>query len=134
MKAIKLLVLGLLCILLFSLLIPNVSDSFGDLTKAKARNIVYQLVVAAKAYTTEYGKPLEGSELAQLKALEGDNPRKIVFIEVDPKHTTKGGIFLDPWGTPYVYDLSKPSGAWAYSFGRNKIDEGGNGDDCTSWK
>jgi len=139
MKVIKTLVVGLLCLLLCGLVLNLIFPpaQVGVITtggRVQAKNDVTQLVVAAKAYTTEYGKPPEGSQLAQLKALEGDNPRKIVFIEVDPKHTTKDGIFLDPWGTPYVYDLSKPSGAWAYSFGRNKIDEHGNGDDCASWQ
>ena len=120
--------------LLVSLLFPAVGIGIETGPKVQAKNDVTQLVVAAKAYVTEYGKPPEGSQLAQLKALEGDNPRKIVFIEVDPKRTTKDGIFLDPWGTPYVYELSKPSGTWAYSFGRNKIDEHGNGDDCASWQ
>lgn len=56
------------------------------------------------------------------------------FIELTPKQISKEKLFVDPWGTPYVFDLAKPSDPRAYSFGRNKRDEGGNGDDVASWK
>jgi hypothetical protein len=47
----------------------------------------------------------------------------------------KAGKYLDPWGTPYRIDTSKPTFPWAYSFGPNKIDEGGSAgsDDVASW-
>ena len=68
------------------------------------------------------------------KYVEGDNKRNVVFLEIKPQNISNDGYFLDPWGTPYVLNLVNPSNLWAYSFGKNKIDEGGNGDDVASWK
>jgi len=115
------------------MLFPRVYIGIDSGGKAKAKNAVVQLVTAAKFYKDEYGEPPKGDGKSILRTLQKDNPRKIVFLEISPKELSKEGIFLDPWGTPYVFDLSNSS-PWAYSFGKNKRDEGGNGDDAASWK
>jgi hypothetical protein len=124
-----LLVLGLFVSFLFPAMGPGISYA----PKAAAKNAVIQLAIAAKAYKQEYGEPPKGDNRSILRTLQDDNPRKIVFIELNPKEISKDGFFLDPWGTPYAFDLSNAAEPWAYSFGKNKIDEGGHNDDVTSW-
>ena len=133
MRVLKIIFFAVVFLLVASLFIPSFSDVVGPERKAKAKNAVYQLVTAARAYKEEYGEPPKGDRKSILRTLQNDNPRKIVFLEISPKELSKDGIFLDPWGTPYIFDLSISS-PWAYSFGKNKRDEGGNGDDAASWK
>jgi len=133
MRVLRIIFLAVVFLLVASLFIPSFNDGVGPARKAKAKNAVCQLVIAAKSYKDEYGEPPKGSSKSILRTLQNDNPRKIVFLEISPKELSKDGIFLDPWGTPYVFDLSSLS-PWAYSFGKNKRDEGGNGDDAASWK
>ena len=135
MKALPTIIASIILVLLLvSLLFPAVRIGPESGGRAQAKNDVTQLVMAAKAYISEYGKPPEGDPQAIIRSLLGENPRKIVFMELQSKQLSKEGLFIDPWCTPYIFDLSKPSGSWAYSFGKNKRDEKGKGDDCTSWQ
>ena len=116
------------------LLFPAISSTQHSDGRSETKNSVIQLTIAAKGYIAEYGGPPKGDIKTILQALQGDNPRKIVFIELNPKRITKEGILVDPWGVPYAIGLSNATGPWAYSFGKNKLDEGGRNDDVTSWK
>ena len=71
-----------------------------------------------------------------MNAFRGGNPRKIVFFEARPSSYNAQGAFIDPWGTPYVLDLSKPEAPRAWSCGPNRRDEGGakGSDDIVSWR
>src|SRR5690606_12801491 len=110
----------LLCLLLVFLLLPHVSVGFGPAKKASAKNAVFQLVVASALYTEQYGSPPTGNLSEILKTLGGSNPRKIVFAELNLDDLSKDGKLLDPWGSPYIYDLSDSS-PWAYSIGKNRV-------------
>ena len=120
---------GLVMALIYA---PGQSVSVGQ--RAQAKNDVIQLVTAAKAYKEEYGEFPKGDRKAVLLRLQENNHRKIVFIELNAKQISKEGLFLDPWGVPYAFDLSNVNDPWAYSFGKNKTDEGGCNDDVASWK
>ena len=133
MRVLRIFFFAVVFLLVASIFIPSYNDGVGPARKAKAKNAVDMLIIAAKAYKEEYGEPPKGDSRSVLHTLQSDNPRKIVFLEISPKELSKDGIYLDPWGTPYVYDLSISS-PWAYSFGKNKRDEGGNGDDAASWQ
>lgn len=102
-----------------ALLFPRVGcgESAG---KAQARNDVVQLATAIKAYETEYGHLPPSSNgpvsRALLDVLTGnntkENPRKIVFIELNPwklkrSGTNAAGDYLDPWGNPYFIATSQ---------------------------
>jgi len=105
----------------------------GEGKVARAMNDVDVLVAAAQAYIREYGDNPKGDSPQVLNILQGHNPRKIVFLEIDPQSLSKNGGFLDPWGSEYVFDFSNTQFPWAYSRGKDKIDEGGHGDDIASW-
>jgi len=116
------------------LLFPAISSTGHPDGRSEAKNSVVQLIIAAKGYRAEYGESPKGDRKTILQVLQGKNPSKIIFIKLDPKRITKDGIFVDPWDSPYAFGLSDPTDPWAYSFGKNKIDEGGHNDDVTSWK
>ena len=62
-----------------------------------------------------------------MNVFRGGNPRKIVFFEARPTSCNAQGAFIDPWGTPYVLDLSKPEALRVWSCGPNRRDIEGGG-------
>jgi hypothetical protein len=67
---------------------PIVADTDGILT-------------ALRQYKSQYGEYPAGDSRAIMRALQGQNPQKIVFFESNPKHLSPDGNLLDPWGTPF---------------------------------
>ncbi|MEI6033298.1 MAG: type II secretion system protein [Verrucomicrobiae bacterium] len=104
--------------ILMGLLFPAVNGAIDAARKAQAKNDVTQIATAVIAYETEYGKlPLSSStsvDSALVNVLAGidtsatNNPRGIVFLEVQAAKKGKGGTnsvgFVDPWitNTPYA--------------------------------
>jgi len=91
---------------------------------------------AMKAYTTEYGYSIEGEPLEILRALRGDNRRRIIFFEAPVNRINDRGELVDPWNTPYRFDLSKLDSPRVWSCGPNRKDENGadGSDDVASWR
>lgn len=124
---IELLVVIAIIAVLAGLAFPAVNGAIESARKTKAKNDVVQIVNAIKAYQTEYGKlPIYsgkvdyGSDndelfnfLRPMPGLDGDqkkmNPRMISFLEIrvakGDKDGLVGGVFTDPWGTPYKIRL-----------------------------
>jgi prepilin-type N-terminal cleavage/methylation domain-containing protein len=125
---IELLVVITIIAILMSLLFPVFQGVQNQAKKAQAKNDLAQIVTAANAYYTEYGKyPVVTDDTAiantadlfyTLRAIasgivnanDAANPRKIVFLEVpDAKNQnqprsgikTSDGQWYDPWGTSY---------------------------------
>ncbi len=117
---IELLVVIAIIGILMSLLFPAVNGAIDAAKKAQAKNDVTQIATAVIAYETEYGKLPAGTTEAGgdvgstlLSALAGittnDNPRKIVFLEVNQSKKGKSGVdsltaptkFYDPWSNAY---------------------------------
>lgn len=94
------------------------------------------MVFAMKSYATEYDRPVSGSPKEILAALSGQNERKIVFFHPNAIQTNAEGELIDPWGTPFRFDLSKPDAPRVWSCGPNRKDEGGaeGSDDIVSWR
>ena len=105
--------------ILMSLLFPAVNSAIDAAKKASAQNDVTQIATAITAYNTEYGKlPSNGSEtgvpvdqvlcdtLSGASTSSTNNPRQIVFLEIQAwkkgKGGTNGGFYLDPWGGKYM--------------------------------
>lgn len=113
--------------ILMSLLFPAVNSAIDAARKAQAKNDAVQIATAVIAYETEYGKlptsPSSDSSLdakasaatdiisilANLNSPTADNPRAIVFIEVQNAKKGKSGLsngtFVDPWGGTYKVAL-----------------------------
>jgi len=105
-----------------SLFVSHIGDGITQGPGTEAMNDVTQLVTAAKAYHAEFGKMPEGDAASILRALQGDNPKKIIFLEINSKKISKDGLFLDPWGAPYLFDFSTSHAPWAYSRGNTRRD------------
>jgi hypothetical protein len=77
----------------------------------KARRIdleTAQIRVALESYEATFGSFPAGDGSAIFRALRGDNPRKIVFLQCRAESISPDGGMLDPWGTPYkVYFSGK---------------------------
>ncbi len=132
---IELLVVIAIIAILIGLLFPAFSAVQNQARQTQAKNDLTQIVNAANAYYTEYGKyPLVTADMiygaggtlnADLfytlravalgaNALDAANPRKIVFISPpDAKDQTNSrsgiktsdGQWYDPWGTPYIIKI-----------------------------
>lgn len=106
--------------ILMSLLFPAANSAIDAAKKAQAKNDAVQIATAVIAYETEYGKlpdgPTEtGADINStlLGALTGlntnNNPRKIVFLEVNLAKKNKSGVdsltaptkFVDPWSNSF---------------------------------
>ncbi len=67
-----------------------------------------QIRAALDAYQATFGAFPVGETSAVFRALRGDNPRKIVFLQCRAESVSPDGGVLDPWGTPYkVYFSGK---------------------------
>jgi hypothetical protein len=82
---------------------------------------IVSLEIASKAYYAEYGTFPTGDNVAVAGALQGSNPRKIVFIEFKSQDTNQFGEVIDPWGTPYKFELQNGKPPSIRSAGPNRV-------------
>jgi len=104
--------------------------------RARSKTEMTGFVTCVKAYLDEYPALPSGGDAAVLKALQGENPRKIVFFVLRSTSFNSNGEWIDPWGTPYRIDLSDPKAPRIWSCGPNRKDESGaeGSDDIVSWR
>jgi hypothetical protein len=104
--------------------------------KMKASRHVVSASAGAKEYLREYGAVPSGDNSRVFATLEGENPRKLVFFEAEPLDHNAKGELIDPWGTPYRFDLSDPTKPRFWSCGKDRRDDGGaeGSDDIPSWR
>jgi hypothetical protein len=94
------LLLGLVALALAGLLNPLGSHPIID----KVRRIdleTSQIRTALQTYEAAFGAFPSGDSLAVFRALRGDNPQKIVFLQCGAESVSPDGGMLDPWGTSY---------------------------------
>jgi hypothetical protein len=143
------LIIGYFCVagLVASLLLQAVSQTKKEAKVTQAHVEAKKIQQAVKAYYTDNNKlPDSKGNVALIKALTGANPRQIAFLEVAAS-SLKDGTFVDPWAEGYAieldsdYDNSVTVGdqpvrdiCAVWSFGPNRKDEKGIGDDITSWR
>jgi hypothetical protein len=123
-------------VILFVLFFPAMNHPPGQWApQAKSQQGVVSLAVALRCYWIEYGEFPRGDTVNVLKILEagnadGQNPRKIVFIEFRQSDLDKIGRFLDGWGRPIVIAFSDDRRQVTIkSYGKNGKDDGGQRDD-----
>jgi hypothetical protein len=93
-------------------------------------------LAALNSYQTEYGQRPDGDNAAIMRALRGDNPKKLIFLEGRREDFNDRGEIIDGWHSPIRIGGSDSAKPWAYSFGKNQKDEGGayGSDDVVSWR
>jgi type II secretory pathway pseudopilin PulG len=104
---------------------------------SQARHDVQVIALALDGFTFENGDYPKGTrgEICRLlrgESINGQNPKKLDYVEALPSEMNSTGEFLDPWGEPYR--ISVDPKVRVYSCGPNRNDEQGDGDDIASWK
>jgi type II secretory pathway pseudopilin PulG len=104
---------------------------------SQARHDVQVIVLTLDGFARENGDYPHGTrgEICRMlrgETVNGQNPRKLDYVEAQPHELNGLGEFIDPWGEPYR--MSVDHGARVYSCGPNRIDEHGQGDDIANWK
>lgn len=129
--------LGGILIIAYLLLAPVSTFCGLSAEAAMAKNDAVNLSNSLVVFKVEYGSYPEGSIREILNQVSGENPKKIVFIELEPRKMSSDGIFLDPWRHPYQINLvDDPKTPHVWSLGKNGIDDSTNAksDDLRSWE
>ncbi len=103
--------------------------------QSKARDDASYLltaIVGFGGYYRDYGEYPNGSfavicKLLRGESVEGQNPRRLDYIDAKDFELNGQGEIVDPWGTPYRIQFD--SVLKVYSCGSNKVDDHGTGDD-----
>jgi hypothetical protein len=112
---------SLLCILILSAIVSAASGVIGTAKKARTIAEQDQIHTAILNYETEYGKPSPATDNAGIKReLEGDNPRKIEFINIKPQDLNDKRELMDAWGTPFRISVADPDHPVIQSAGPDK--------------
>ncbi|HXJ35276.1 MAG TPA: hypothetical protein VMS22_14685 [Candidatus Eisenbacteria bacterium] len=80
---------------------------------------------AVRSYTAEFGGPPAGDSEAIIRALRGENPRGLRFLQ--SRTGEKAAELLDPWGTSYDVAVVAGASVRVRSAGPNRTL--GDGDD-----
>jgi type II secretory pathway pseudopilin PulG len=104
---------------------------------SQAKHDVQAIALALDVFAREnggypVGTPAEICRMLRGETVNGQNPKKLDYIEAEPQEMDGIGEFVDPWGDPYRMSVDQT--ARVYSFGPNHVDERGDGDDIASWK
>lgn len=126
---------GVVLLVLGYLLVGPTGNNHG---KAEhVRPLTRQIASAFIDYKNEYTAYPQGTYEVIMGAIQGENPRKIVFIEFLPEDLDPHGVPVDPWGISYHIEFppgnSRPR---VWSSGPNRIDESDkpDSDDIVSWR
>ena len=91
-------------VVVYLLLFPHFhGDRFSKPTLLffRCQSDMTTLMIACKAYRTEYNANPTGDMATLLAILKGNNTRHVVFIDLPNEKINKRGEFIDPWGTPF---------------------------------
>jgi len=104
---------------------------------SRALHDVQVIALALDGFAFENGDFPQGTrgEICRMlrgESINGQNPKKLDYVEALPIEMDGTGEFLDPWGEPYR--ISVDPKVRVYSCGPNRLDEHGDGDDIASWK
>jgi len=128
---------GAVGVLLFAAVIVGGLSVFRAEKVSQARHDVKVIALALDGFARENGDYPKGTlgEICRMlrgEMVNGQNPKKLDYIDAQPHELNGLGEFVDPWGQPYR--MSVDGATHVYSCGPNRIDEHGEGDDITSWK
>ena len=97
--------LTLLWVCLYSFVFPFLVGG-GPGKVPRARSDESQLGAGIKEYKSVFGNYPTGENASVVRALVGDNPKKLLLLNLGVNSTNKNGELIDPWKTPYkiVFD------------------------------
>lgn len=107
--------------ILIGLAWPSITVCGTPSPQAMMQALYAQISLACQHYKQEYGTYPELPENKTLIAvLTGENPRKIVFFEPNPKQLNEQKEILDMWGTPIRIALLPDTPPSFVSAGKDK--------------
>jgi hypothetical protein len=113
--------LAFLILLIFGIVMPPCGHGIHEKAKIKISLVQEkQLALAMKSYREKFGTYPAGDPAAVLRALQGSNPEKIVFLSLSGNSLDSTGRLLDPWWTPYEIMVTGTNTVFIRSAGRNK--------------
>lgn len=86
---------------------------------AKFNEMIETLFASLQNYKENIGTYPTGGNAQIAKALQGENPKKIIVLVGRKTEINEKGEFLDPWGTPLRFYFSD-SGILVRSAGKNQ--------------
>jgi hypothetical protein len=95
-----------LVLLIIALLIPATNEGHRISKRQFSQSTMQNLITAADAYRHEYGDWPQGDTARITRTLLGDNPRKIVFAQIDRRFINSRGEPTDAWSTPLKLSFS----------------------------
>lgn len=86
---------------------------------AKFNQVIETLFTSLQNYKENLGAYPTGGNAQIARALQGENPKKIIVLVGRKTETNEKGEYLDPWGTPLRFYFSE-SGVLVRSAGPNR--------------
>jgi hypothetical protein len=99
--------------------------------EAKTLMRLTRAATALRAYQEIYGKLPQGDTPTIISTLAGENPRGIVFLEVNSDEMSNSGEWVDQWGMPIRLIRESSTNIAFRSYGPNRRDDGGSNDDLS---
>jgi hypothetical protein len=118
---------GLVAFILYLAFRPNIHDRAWFNV---SRMDIFSFVTAMESYKDAYGTYPTGDNPTVFGALRGNNPKKLIFLDVHPRSISADGAFVDPWQTPYEITIRSTNSVSIRSAGKNK--RFGDADDVTN--
>jgi hypothetical protein len=81
---------------------------------------INELASAMESFRAKFGTYPTGDTADVLRALQGANREKTVFLSVSSNQVDSAGRLLDPWWTPYEVVVTSTNRAFIRSAGKNK--------------
>jgi hypothetical protein len=106
---------------------PSLAASAGQLqAPVEPEGIPPQAALASmrrtvRQYNQMFGGNPIGTNPEITRALNGDNPRHVNFLQPDGNHVNEKGELVDPWGTPYFFHQLSASEMEIRSAGPDKV-------------
>lgn len=123
--------------ILMGITIPVIRSANARAKIARAKSDIAKLEAAAEQYKNDYGSyPSSSSDTNLYAAARSTSPiTKKPYIQFKEKDIVMQRV-VDSWGTPYKYTAPGTRNTKSvdiYSFGPNKTDDAGAGDDINNW-
>jgi hypothetical protein len=116
----KVAAVALFAVIALGLLLP-----VGGPRKPRSKIVLARMEMAVlkgalENYASTYGMYPTGAPAIVLKTLLGDNPRRIAFLNINPRSINSNGEYVDPWGTPYKIEIGGETNVFVRSAGPNR--------------
>ena len=111
-------------IVLGTLLLTALPISHGNgtaLKKAATAAELTSIKLGLNAYKVEFGEFPKGDQIQIVKALTGQNPKKITFIVFHPHDFNERDELIDRWGTPVKISIMSQTTFSITSAGPDKL-------------